>query len=242
MVQFNMARRMAKKADRIFISTEAWRPLLENWVRDPATIIWLPVPSNLPTHVPPEDTAAAKVGFGKHRSVILGHFSTYSPGITQFLWASIPALLHADSSRVCILMGRGARTFRNALSAANPAISPQLLSFESTPAPELAGLISACDVMLQPYPDGVSGRRTTVMAALALGVPIVTTDGALSEALWRESGGVAQSPANSIPAFAPAVEELLRAPIVRVRLGQAGKKLYESTFDVSHTVRRLRQI
>lgn len=241
-VQFRMARRMANKAHRVFVSTEAWRPLLENWVRDPVTITWLPVPSNLPTHVAPEDTAAARERFGENRGVTMGHFSTYSPGITQFLSASVPALLQADPGHTCVLLGRGARRFHQSLSAANPTIASQLFSFESTPAPELAALISACDVMLQPYPDGVSGRRTTVMAPLALGVPTATTEGALSEALWRESGGVVLSPADSILGFAPSVEELLQDPIARARLGHSGKKLYDSAFDVSHTVRRLRHI
>ncbi|MEP6506604.1 MAG: glycosyltransferase [Gemmatimonadales bacterium] len=241
-VQFSMARQIAARADRIFVSTEAWRPVLAPWARDPASIVWLPVPSNLPKRVRPEDTAAARLSLGVSNGTILGHFSTYAPGITAFLSASVPSLLHADASRACVLMGRGARNFRNAMSLANPAISSQLFSFEGSPALELAGFISACDVMLQPYPDGVTGRRTTVMAAIALGVPTVTTNGVLTEDIWKESGGVALSPAHMTTAFAPTVEELVRNAVIRARLGRAGKRLYEAAFDVSHTARLLRQI
>src|SRR5512135_1070561 len=47
------------------------------------------------------------------------------------------------------------------------------------PAPAIAEYLRACDLVLQPYPDGASGRRTTLMTALANGVPVVTTLGVL---------------------------------------------------------------
>lgn len=241
-IQFEMARQISRSADRVFVATEAWRPLIANWVRDRASIVWLPVPSNLPTSVRAENTALARVRLGKNRNVVLGHFSTYAPGITSFLSATIPSLLVADSSRVCALMGKGSQNFRLALSSANPGLASQLLSFEGEPVIELAGLISACDLILQPYPDGVTSRRTTVMASIALGIPTVTTTGALTEAIWGESGGVALSPAHSIDAFVASVEEILRDPVGRAQLGLNGQKLYNSAFDVSHTVRRLRQV
>jgi len=241
-VQFEMAHSIAKRADRVFVSADAWRPLIECSVRKSTSISWLPVPSNLPVVVPPEDRAAARRMLGEHRNMVLGHFGTFAPGLVGFLSASLPSLLTADSGRACVLMGRGAGAFRDILISGAPSIGDQLVALEGCSAQELARVISACDIMLQPYPDGVSGRRSTIMAALALGVPAVTTSGRLSESLWETSGGVVLSPADSYKKFAPAVEELLRDPIARVRLGQAGKKLYQSTFDVSHTVRRLRQI
>jgi len=45
-------------------------------------------------------------------------------------------------------------------------------------------------VLLQPYEDGVTTRRGSIIAALALGVPVVTTTGRMTEPLWRASAAV----------------------------------------------------
>lgn len=242
-VQFTMARWLAERADRVFVSTEAWRPLLEKSIRRSTAIAWLPVPSNLPTCVSHHDTAAERKRIlGGDATVLLGHFSTYAPGIVDYLRQCVPRLLRADLRRKCVLMGRGAHALRQSLSSAHPALAAQLVSFEDIAAAELARVVSACDIMMQPYPDGVSGRRTTVMAAIALGIPTVTTQGRLSETVWAASGGVALSSAGSIQDFAVVVERVLGDPVLYNALGPAGRKLYQSVFDVSNTVRLLRRL
>ena len=64
----------------------------------------------------------------------------------------------------------------------------------SQPAPISADAVSAhvlaADVFVQPYPDGVTARRTTTTALLVHGRAIVTTDGHLTESFWRTDAGV----------------------------------------------------
>ena len=65
--------------------------------------------------------------------------------------------------------------------------------------------------MLQPYPDGVSSRRTTVTSLLAHGCAVVTTRGPLTEGLWQESGAVdvvAPTPAELAQAVMPLLARL----------------------------------
>ena len=69
--------------------------------------------------------------------------------------------------------------------------------------------ISACDLMLQPYPDGISTRRTSAMVGLAHGRALATTSGHLTESLWAESGAVAISPVNEPLENAGLVSHLL---------------------------------
>ena len=69
--------------------------------------------------------------------------------------------------------------------------------------------LSACDVLLQPYVDGVSGRRTTTISALEHGIPVATTFGALSEPFWKDTRAVAVVPSEAPHLLAGATEELL---------------------------------
>jgi glycosyltransferase involved in cell wall biosynthesis len=100
--------------------------------------------------------------------------------------------------------------------------------------------IHACDVMLQPFPDGISARHTSALASLALGRPIVTNSGPLTEALWREEDAVVLAGPES-RAMADAVLALLADGPTRERLADAARSLYERVFDVRHAVSMLRQ-
>ena len=100
--------------------------------------------------------------------------------------------------------------------------------------------LAACDLLLQPYPDGVSARRTSSMAGLAHGLPVVTTSGALTEGLWKESNAVALAPVGDDEALLDEVRKLLASPEERSRLSAAALKLYRERFDLSHTIAALR--
>ncbi len=107
-------------------------------------------------------------------------------------------------------------------------------------AADLSRHLSACDLMLQPYIDGVSSRRTTIMAQLSLGLPVITTSGRLTEPLWAESGAVALAPAGDVDGIVGATNRLLRDEPERKRLAAAAKALYLGRFDIGHTIAALR--
>ena len=94
--------------------------------------------------------------------------------------------------------------------------------------------------MLQPYIDGVSTRRTTIMAQLSLGLPVITTAGNLTEPLWAESRAVALTPAGDVGRMVEATHSLLGNEAERKRLAAAARSLYVDLFDVGHTVSALR--
>jgi glycosyltransferase involved in cell wall biosynthesis len=103
----------------------------------------------------------------------------------------------------------------------------------------VAAALRACDIALQPYPDGVTTRRTSVMAALANAVPTVTTRGALTEPVWNETAAVRIVPAGDPHALSEAAHVLLRDEEARTTLGLAGKQAYDACFAVRHAVRAL---
>jgi glycosyltransferase involved in cell wall biosynthesis len=90
--------------------------------------------------------------------------------------------------------------------------------------------------MVQPYPDGVTTRRTSVMAPLANGVATVSTAGALTEPVWRDTGAVALASASEPGAIAAAVVTLLRDPGARAALAAAGRRTYEEHFAIERTL------
>lgn len=105
---------------------------------------------------------------------------------------------------------------------------------------EVSAWLSACDFVVQPYPDGVTTRRTTTVTALAHGVPVLTTSGSLTEAMWGESGAVALAPVGNAAGFAVATGRLLKLPAERTRLKFAGRALYRARFDIDRMIDQLR--
>jgi glycosyltransferase involved in cell wall biosynthesis len=105
---------------------------------------------------------------------------------------------------------------------------------------ELSLYLSACDLMIQPYPDGITTRRTSAMAAIAHRRPLLTTKGELTEPIWSHSAAVSMVPVNDVDKLAATASHLLDDPYERERLSLAGAKLYEDNFDLRHTISTLR--
>jgi glycosyltransferase involved in cell wall biosynthesis len=104
----------------------------------------------------------------------------------------------------------------------------------------ISSALRACDVLIQPYPDGITTRRTSAMAGLQHGIPTVTTAGTLTEAIWAESRAVALAPVNDAAAFAAAVAGLLGDSTAAQALGRRGADLYERHFSLERTIAVLR--
>ena len=105
----------------------------------------------------------------------------------------------------------------------------------------LAGFVNAPESILRSatiavQPSHSEGLGSSVLDALALGVPVVATAvGGLPDALAH--GGGVLVPAGSAVALAGAVAHLLDNPVERERLGQAGR-LAATAFSVPQLVQR----
>jgi glycosyltransferase involved in cell wall biosynthesis len=232
-----MATLVARSARRVFVASQAWEERLRALVGLKA-IQWLPVPSNVPLVSEPEATEAIRDRYGTG-GFLVGHFGTYGLKIRGYLEVALPQLLQDRRVRV-ILLGRGSDSFRESLVREYPAIAGALHATDELPREDLSRHLSACDVMIQPYPDGISARRTSAMAALAHGRPVVTTIGRLTEPLWTESGAVAAAAADDAAALAPLAFSLLERDSERQRFALAGAALYRERFDLCHTINALR--
>jgi UDP-glucose:(heptosyl)LPS alpha-1,3-glucosyltransferase len=107
-------------------------------------------------------------------------------------------------------------------------------------ADELSVGVSASDVILLPLTDGISTRRTTLMAALAHGRPVLGLHGRNTDTLLAETpGALALTPVGDRAAFARAAVELVGDQAQLDAIGEAGRRLYEEQFDWPVLARRV---
>src|SRR5262249_42442045 len=147
----------------------------------------------------------------------------------------LPAVC-AKQSLLIVLIGHGSREYAQRLISDHPVLAHYVTATGPLPAHELSLHLQACDIMLQPYPDGVSTRRSSAMAALSHSKPMVTTVGELSEELWHSTSVAGIAPADKPEALVDATLRLLSDSVARERMGRAAFELYYSKFDLRHTV------
>jgi glycosyltransferase involved in cell wall biosynthesis len=232
-----MAAMMARAAERIFISIPSWEECLTRLVPTRRPVTWLPIPSNMPTNVAAQAVARVRRSLiAAPDGLLVGHFGTYANHITQRLEEMFPALLGRCERRVGLLLGRGSDAFVENLRRRHPQLAGRLHARADLPAEAVSCHLAACDLLLQPYIDGVSSRRTSVMAGLALGRAIVTTPGPATETVWRDQRLVefAETDAET------PIERLLADPQARGALGERARVGYESHFSLRRTIDTLR--
>jgi glycosyltransferase involved in cell wall biosynthesis len=231
LIQWWMAQIVAERAQRIFISVPGWRRQLGRYGSRAEV---LPIPSNLPDDIDPRDVAFVRARLGT--APLVGHFGTYGALVTDLLEPAILALLIAVPDVRILLLGRGGPDFAAHLVSISQGVESRIVATGELEATSVSAHLAACDVLIQPYPDGISGRRTTAMAGLALGRPLVTTAGHLTEDDWAGSGAAVLTPVGRAEELAQAVMHLLTHPSEREALQVQGRAWYRAHFSVARTL------
>ena len=233
-----MASIVASSAERAFVSIPGWREMVQSMIGAGKPVEWLPVPSSIPVVVDRAASAAVRARYGGTRPIV-GNFGANGPVIREMLLASIPQLI--DATDCCVLLvGSRSDVVQRELIERHPRLDGRVHATGTLPDAAVSTHVAACDVMLQPYPDGVSSRRTSAMVALSHGRPMVTTSGWLTEPLWEESCAVELVPASEPEALAAAAAQLLASDGRRGKLAARAYDLYRSRFDLPHSIRALR--
>jgi glycosyltransferase involved in cell wall biosynthesis len=230
---------LLRAARRVWVSAPALAALLRRYSlgRD-LGFRWLPIPSGVPVVHDASAVGAVRAECAGPGGLV-GHFGTYGQLIVGLLEPALRALLATRPDVRILLLGRGGREFRASFLSGDAHHATRVLARGALEPQALSCALQACDVLLQPYPDGVTTRRTTAMAALAHGVPLVTTRGEVTEPLWA-LGGAAALVAPAPGDLADAVGRLLDDEGRREALGASGRALYESQFTLAHVVGTLR--
>lgn len=235
-----MARALASGAERIFTSTPSWRPMIRQACPTAVPVEWLPIPSLIPITTKDEiSVERLRIRLRAGSRKLIGHFGTFPTHVAKLLSETLARVLAADAETAVLLFGRGSNEFHERFVYDNRQFQGRLTALGGLPAGDVAVHMAACDLMLQPFGDGISSRRSSVMPALALGEAVVTNIGALSESFWQE-GGVAAATTPAAGSIASVCLELLTDDARRINVGEGGRRLYESTFALSHTINALR--
>jgi glycosyltransferase involved in cell wall biosynthesis len=235
-----MASLVSRSAERVFISIPAWRTQLRGCVRGGTPLEWLPVPSGVTVADDDAGTARIRTQYAAGRPLV-GHFGSCGAHIQTTLIDALSVLLRIGPSSV-LLVGRDSDAVATALAGRSPEYRGRVHAAGILNDADVSRHISACDVMLQPYADGISSRRTSAMAALAHGRPIVTTRGWLTEPLWAETGAVELVEAGDATALAHTAAAVLTDQSRRQRLSATARAVYGARFDLRHTIAALRSV
>jgi glycosyltransferase involved in cell wall biosynthesis len=107
-------------------------------------------------------------------------------------------------------------------------VTDQVLWTGYMPAEHVSASFWAADICVLPYRDGVSYRRGTLMAALAHGLPIVSTEPSLPMDTLVHGHNILLVNADNPGATADAVERLIAEPALRTRLAQGALELAQN--------------
>jgi len=228
-------------ASCVWMSIPAWESRLRPYALGRRVAFeWIPIPSSVPVVADGEGVRAARSRYACNGNLLVGHFGTGEPHIKTQLLVAITALFRKHPDAQLLFMGRGSDLLINELTDNAPELAGKIRATGWLPLNDLSLHISACDLMLQPYPDGISSRRTSAMAGLSHGVPLITTTGHLTEPLWAASNAVALAPLDGISDLPALTANLLSDSSERERMGTVAKRLYSERFDIRHTIAALR--
>lgn len=221
-------------ADVLFTPVEAWAAeLAVRWPQRPA--VQLPVGSNLPDRRCGRAAGRARLGVAAD-TFVLATFGADASAWRRLDYVAQAANAIARSGRRVLLLNLGSDT--PPIDGGDAVIQTCRPGF--LPAAELAELLAAADLFLAPFSDGVSTRRTTLMAALQHALPVVGTDGPYTDRVLHEARQALRlTPVADHETFARAALCLANDPDERRALGAAGRALYLQRFDWKVSAGRL---
>lgn len=228
-VQRAMAALLLSGARAAYVSSASWLPFLRPYALG-RRLEWTTLPISVGRVASPPPDAVARVRARQRLAPdehLVGHLGTYAGELRPHLAAAIRALL-ASGARVHVMcMGRGSTAFVAETFPREPRVS----ATGELPEADLASHVCACDLLIAPFREGATARRTSLIGALALGAPVVTTDGHLTEEFWRDDGAVTLVPAGDAAAMAAACSRLLDGGAERRALGTRAATVYEKRFS-----------
>jgi glycosyltransferase involved in cell wall biosynthesis len=220
-------------ADAVLVSTTAWIPLIGRQGRR-RLVGDLPSGSTLPDARPTRERSRRHLGCGPVTFAIALYGTDHPSRLLGHAVHTVNRLVDAGHDVVLLNLGANAPPLPD-LRRTVRELRPGPL-----PAEHLAELLAAADVLLAPFVDGVTTRRTTVAAALQQGVPVIGLDGPLTDEATRQATPAIVLLEQGTPEmFAEGVSGILAMYDLRQR-SYAARHWYEERLDWPVLAARLR--
>lgn len=232
-------RALLDTAHLIPISTEAWH---EEWARrEPAAaprMLTLPSPSSIPrVPVGPDHREAWRKAQGLPPDIrILLWWGSVS-GAKQLTWvidAWETACARLGPVALCIAGGSPSINLPGSLR-------PLARVLGYLKSEDVSRCLQAADLVVLPFSDGASERRTTLMAALEHGIAVASTSGHNTGSTLRAADFLSLTPADDEEAFLEGVTHLLREDDARRTMAARGKAAHDANYSWPVVTARLRQ-
>jgi hypothetical protein len=224
--QFPQLVALSLVANLAFVSTERWIRELRRC--NPKIVCHhLPVASNLPFCALTKKEARARLRFPAE-AILLGIFG--SAHLTKMLdWAGSAArAVYQRFPHASILyIGQDGSRVREACAGV-PFLDQGPLS-----AADAALSIRAIDLLLAPFSDGLSTRRTSAMCALQHGVPLCSTISKWTDSVFRNNRypGLSLCAPSRVERYVDDVLGVVNGVCVNASLGNPLRDLYEARFS-----------
>lgn len=232
LVQRAMLAVAAVGATRIWLSTANWRERVRPFLPARTPLAWLPVPARLSVGRPMVTLEPTQT------PLVVGHLGTHTRLVTPLLASALDVVLARTTAHV-LLIGQGSEEFRASYVRDHPSFADRIEATGAIAFERLAACIDRCSVMIQPYPDGVTSRRTSTLTLLARGKPVVTNHGELTEDFWSARQAVALLARPDGHLLGQEAIWLLDDRAGRAALSQRALALYDEMFDCRHAVAAL---
>jgi glycosyltransferase involved in cell wall biosynthesis len=234
---------MLSACDRVIVTNALYARRVERWTRGRRRVCEIPVGASiLPSSISDAEIAGLRASLGAGEGALIGEMSPLAVGKRPRDLIALSRAL-GQRARLVMLGGLAADAGRRQAfmrCAAAAGVAERIIWTGVLPPADLSRHLSALDVYVHTHAAGASGRSTTLMSALAHGLPVVAYDGPETAPPFA-GGGVALAPGGDVEALAGCVAMLLDAPAVRGHAGARARGLYARNFAWDIIARKLEE-
>jgi glycosyltransferase involved in cell wall biosynthesis len=213
----------------------------------------IPLGTNIPLNPPPDYDRQVwrnELGFAE-QSIVLAYFGflNESKGGEDLIAALAALVERGQDARLLIIGGElgdsdpanraYAQRIRQLIAERD--LASRIVFTGYVDLPQVSAHLLAADLAVMPYRDGVSFRRTTLIAILQHGLPVISTTPAICLPQIVDGENMLLVPPADAPALSEAVIRVASDPDLAKHLGQ-GASMLGASFDWAQIVARTAQL